>query len=176
MLFIRSVVSNFCRTADPMDCSKPDFPALDHIPELAQTHVHWVSDAVQPSRHLSSPSLPALNLSHAKSWLFASCGQSIEVSASASVPPMNIQDCFPLGLTDLISKLVLNILTVQGYLMKNHILIGYICFHLLLRVKLPYFTRWQMKANKFSTLTSSSEGLYILETEYNKALEGAKSR
>ena len=33
-----------------------------------------------------------------------------------------------------------------------------------------------MKANKFSTLTSSSEGLYILETEYNKALEGAKSR
>ena len=68
-------------------------------------------------------------------------GQSIGVSASASVPPMNIQDCFPLGLTDLISKLVLNILIVQGYLMKNHILIGYICFHRLLRVKLPYFTR-----------------------------------
>ena len=34
---------------DPMDWSMPGFPVLHHLPELAQTHVHWVSDAVQPS-------------------------------------------------------------------------------------------------------------------------------
>ena len=49
---------------DPVDCSMPGFPVLHHLPELAQTHVHWVSDAIQPSRPLSSPSPPALNLSH----------------------------------------------------------------------------------------------------------------
>ena len=46
---------------DPMDCSKPGFTVFHHLLELVQTHVHWVSDAIQPS-HLSSPS-PAFNLS-----------------------------------------------------------------------------------------------------------------
>ena len=49
--------------AAPMDWSTPDFPVPHQIPELAQTLVHWVSDAIQPSHPLSSPSLPALNLS-----------------------------------------------------------------------------------------------------------------
>ena len=44
---------------DPMDCSTPGFPVLYHLPELGQTHVHWVGDAIQPS--LSSPSLPVFN-------------------------------------------------------------------------------------------------------------------
>ena len=39
------------------------FPVLHHLMEFAETHVHWVSDAIQPSHPLSSPSLPALNLS-----------------------------------------------------------------------------------------------------------------
>ena len=46
-----------------MDCSTPGFPAHHQIPELTQTHVHWVSDAIQPSHPLSSPSPPAFNLS-----------------------------------------------------------------------------------------------------------------
>ena len=37
----------------PMDCSTPDFPVLHHLPELVQTHVHWVSDVIQPSHPLS---------------------------------------------------------------------------------------------------------------------------
>ena len=90
---------------DPMDCSTPDFPVL-HLPELAQIHVHWVSDAIQPTHPLSSPSLPAFNISQHRvfflmSQLFASGGQSPGASASASVLPMNIQDQFPLGLTGL---------------------------------------------------------------------------
>ena len=46
-----------------MDCSTPGFPVLLHLPELVQTHIHWVSDAIQPSRPLSSPSPPVFNLS-----------------------------------------------------------------------------------------------------------------
>ena len=43
-----------------MECSTPGFPVLHHLPELSQTHVHWVGDAIQPSHPLSSPSFPAL--------------------------------------------------------------------------------------------------------------------
>ena len=46
-----------------MDCSAPGFPVLHYFPELAQTHVHQVSDAIQPSRPPSSPSRPAFGLS-----------------------------------------------------------------------------------------------------------------
>ena len=46
-----------------MDCSIPGFPVHHTLPELAQTHVHRVSDAIQPSHPLSSPSPPAFNLS-----------------------------------------------------------------------------------------------------------------
>ena len=46
-----------------MDRSTPGLPVHHHLPELAQTHVHWVSDAIQQSHPLSSPSPPALNLS-----------------------------------------------------------------------------------------------------------------
>ena len=47
-----------------MDCSMPGFPVHHHqLPELTQTHVHWVGDAIQPSRPLPSPSPPAFNLS-----------------------------------------------------------------------------------------------------------------
>ena len=47
---------------DPMDCSTWVFPVLYHLPEFAQTHVHWVSDAIQPSHPLSPTSPLALNL------------------------------------------------------------------------------------------------------------------
>ena len=46
-----------------MNCSTPGFSVLHHLPQLAQTHVHWVSDAIQPSHPLSPPSPLALNLS-----------------------------------------------------------------------------------------------------------------
>ena len=46
-----------------MDCSTPGFPILHSLPEFAQTYVHWVSDAIQPSHPLSPPSPPAFNLS-----------------------------------------------------------------------------------------------------------------
>ena len=48
---------------NPMDCSTPGFPVLHYLPQFAQTHVHWVDDAIQSSHPLSHPSPPALNLS-----------------------------------------------------------------------------------------------------------------
>ena len=57
-------ITQSCPTlCDPMDCRTPGFPVLHHLPELDQTHVHWVGDAVQPSHPLLSPSPPAFNLS-----------------------------------------------------------------------------------------------------------------
>ena len=56
-------VAKSCLTfCDPMDCSTPGFPVLHYLSEFAQTHVHWVSDAIQPSCPLLSPSPPAFNL------------------------------------------------------------------------------------------------------------------
>ena len=48
---------------DTMNCSMPGLPVHHQLPEFTQTHVHWVSDAIQPSHPLSSPSPPAFNLS-----------------------------------------------------------------------------------------------------------------
>ena len=55
---------------NPMDCSTPGLPVHHQLPQFTQTHVHRVSDAIQPSHPLSSPFPPALNLSQhqACSW------------------------------------------------------------------------------------------------------------
>ena len=66
--FCCCLVAQSCLTlCDPMDCSMPGFPVLQHLPELAQTHVHWVSDVIQPSHPLLSTSPPAFNLSQHQS-------------------------------------------------------------------------------------------------------------
>ena len=63
-----SSVAQSCPTLrDPMDCSPPDLPVLYHLPEFAQTYVHRVGDAIQPSHPLLSLSLPAFNLSQHQS-------------------------------------------------------------------------------------------------------------
>jgi len=57
-----SSVAQSCPTiCDPLNCSKPGFPVHHHLLELAQTHVHQLGDAIQPSHPLSSPSYPAFN-------------------------------------------------------------------------------------------------------------------
>ena len=89
-----------------MDCGIPGLPVHHQLLEFTQTHVHGVSDAIQPSLLFPSPS--ALNPSQHQSFfpmsqLFAWGGQSIRVSASTSVLPMNTQDWFPLGWTGWIS-------------------------------------------------------------------------
>ena len=90
-----------------MDCSTPGFPVHHQLPEPAQTHVHWVGDAIQPSHPLSSPTPPAFSLSHHQGlfqWVSSMLrSQRIGASAAASVLPVNIQGWFSLGLTDLLA-------------------------------------------------------------------------
>ena len=58
-----SVVQSCLTLCDPTNRSTTGLPVHHQLPESTQTHVHWVGDAIQPSHPLSSPSLPALNLS-----------------------------------------------------------------------------------------------------------------
>ena len=58
-----SVAQLYPTLCDPTDCSMSGFPVHHQLLELAQTHVHWVGDAIQPSHPLLSPSPPAFNLS-----------------------------------------------------------------------------------------------------------------
>ena len=58
-----SVTKSYPTLRDPMDCSTPGFPVVRHFLELVQTHVYWVSDAIQPYHPLLPASSPALNLS-----------------------------------------------------------------------------------------------------------------
>ena len=104
-----SSVTQSCPTlCDHMNHSTPGFPVHHQFPEFTQTHVHQVSDAIQPSfvvpfsSHLQS--FPASG-SFPMSQFFTSGGQNIGVSASASILPMIIQNLFPLGSTGLISLL-----------------------------------------------------------------------
>ena len=84
----------------------PGFPVHHQLPELVQTHIHQVGDAIQASHPVFpfSSCLQSFPVSGSfqMSQFFTSDGQSIGVSASASVLPMDIQDWFTLGWTGLI--------------------------------------------------------------------------
>ena len=90
-----SVVSD---SLEPMNRSTPGFPVHHQLPEFTQTHVHRVSDAIQPSHPRSSPFPPAPNPSQQSfpmSQLFAWGGQSTGVSALASFLPKKSQGWSP---------------------------------------------------------------------------------
>ena len=103
-----SSVTKLCPTlCYPMDGRMPDFLVHHQHPELAQTHVNWVGDAIE----LSSSVVPFASYFHSfgesgffsMSQFFTSGSQSVGASSSSSALPMNIQDWFPLGLMGLIS-------------------------------------------------------------------------
>ena len=107
--YIQSVssVAQSCLTlCNLMACSTPGLPVHYQLKEFTQTHVHWVSDTIQPPHSLSPllflPSIFPPSGSFQISQLFASGSQSIRASASVSVLPMNNQGWFPLRLTGLI--------------------------------------------------------------------------
>ena len=102
-----SVAQSYPTLCNPMNCSTPGLPVHHQLLESTQTHVHQVvyrvGDAIQPSHPLPSPSPPAPNPSQHQSFpvsqLFTWGDQSIGVSASASVLPVNTQDWSPSGWT-----------------------------------------------------------------------------
>ena len=86
-----------------MVCSTAGFPVRQQLPELAQTHVHRVDDAIQPSHPLSSPSPPAFNLSQHQG-LFQGVSSSHQVAKvlefqlqhAAAAAAKSIQSCLTL--------------------------------------------------------------------------------
>ena len=122
-----SSVAQSCPTlCDSVNCSTPGLPVHHQLPEFTQTHVHRISDAIQPSHPLLSPSPPALSLSQHQGfiqWVSAShqVAKNIGVSVSISLFPMNTQDWYPLGWTCWISlqskgfSRVVSNTTVQKY-------------------------------------------------------------
>ena len=83
-------VTQSCPTlCNPMDCSTPGLPVHHQLPELTQTHVNWVGDAIQPSHPLSSPYLPAFNLSQHQS-LFKWVSSLHQVAKVLRVSAFNI--------------------------------------------------------------------------------------
>ena len=136
-----SVTQSCLTLCNPVNCSMSGFPFHYQLLELAQTHIHWVGDAIQPSHPLSSPFPPAFNLSQNQGFFFfqmnqffASGGQRIGVSVSTSVLPMNIQDWFPLGWTGWISlqskglSHVFSNTTVQSI---SSLVLGSLCIQLI---------------------------------------------
>ena len=105
-----SFAQSYPTLCKPMDSSTPGLLVHHQLLELTQTHVHWVGGAIQPSHPLLSPLLlpsifPSIRVFQMSWFFFASGSQSIRVSASASVLPVNIQGWFPLGWTGWISLL-----------------------------------------------------------------------
>ena len=85
-IFISNSVVVQSLSCDPMDCSTSDFPVLYHLSELAQTHVYRVSDAIQPSHPLLSPSPPDFNLSQHQG-LFYWVGSLYQVAKVMELQP-----------------------------------------------------------------------------------------
>ena len=102
-----SVALSYPTLCDQMNRSMPGLPVHHQLLEFIQTHVHWVSDAIQPSHPLSSPSLAPQSLPASESFpmsqLFAWGGHSIGVSAVASFPPKKSQGWSPLEWTRWVS-------------------------------------------------------------------------
>ena len=102
-----SSVAQLCLTlCNPMNRSTPGLP-VHHLPEFTQTHAHWVSDAIQPSHPLSSPSPPAPNPSqHQSLFQWINCSHEVAkilVSALASFLPKKSQGRSPSEWTGWIS-------------------------------------------------------------------------
>jgi len=98
-----SSVTQLCPTlCDPMDCSMPGLPAHHQLPELAQTHVHWAGDAIQPSHPLLSPSPADFNLSQHQG-LFQWVSSAHQVAQVLKFQLQHRTFKFPLRLTGWIS-------------------------------------------------------------------------
>ena len=97
-----------------MDCAMPGFPVHHQLSKLAQTHVHPVSDATQPSHHITSPSPPAFNLSqHQSLFQWVGCLHQVAKYCSFSFsisPPNQYSVLIPFKID------WLDLLTVQGSL------------------------------------------------------------
>ena len=124
-----------------MVCSTPGFPVLHYVPEFAQTHVQWVSDAIQPSHPLSSLSPPAFSLSqHQGLFQWVSSSHQVAKALEFQLQHQSFQFIvdFLLRLTGLISLLSKGLPTVFSYSSKASILRCWAVF--MVHLSHPYRT------------------------------------
>ena len=176
-----SSVAQSCPTlCDPVDYSTPGFPVHHQFPEFTQIHVHWVSDAIQPSHHLSSPSPPALNLSQDQGlFQWVSSLHQVYWSLSFSISPSN-------EYSGLISFRMdwLDLLAVQGTLkslLQHHSSKASILWHsafFIVQLSHPYMTtgktidltRWTFVGKVTSLLFNMLSRLVIAFLPRSKGL------
>ena len=125
---LRNIIASICCSVtkscpalcNPMNWSTPGLPVLHRLSEFAQTHVHWVGDAIQPSHSLSSPSPPALNLSqHQGLFQWVSSSHQVAKVLELQLQHQSFNEC-----SGLISfRIYCFDLAIQGTLknlLKNH--------------------------------------------------------
>ena len=110
-----SLAAQSCPTlCDPMNCSTPGFPVHHQLPELTQTHVHWVGEAIQPFHPLSSPSPSVFNLSqHQGLFQWVSSSHQVAKVLGFQLQHQSFQWMFR---TDFFRMDWLDLLAVQGTL------------------------------------------------------------
>ena len=151
-----------------MNCSTAGLPVHHQLPEFIQTHIHWVSDVIQPSHPLSSPSPPVFNLSQHQGlfqWLRFSyqVAKVLEFQLPASVLPMNIQDWFPLGLFSFRIDWF-HLLTLQGSLkslLQQHsskASIHWLLAFFIVQLSHPYMTTGKTIALTRPTFVGNPQG------------------
>ena len=119
-------VTQLCPTLwDLMECTTPGFPVLYYLPNFALTHIHWVSDAIQPSHSLSGPlscprSFPASG-SFSNESAFHNRWPKYWSFNLASVLPMNIQAWFRLGV-DWFELFPVQVILLQHHSLKASVL------------------------------------------------------
>ena len=150
-----SSVAQLCPTlCDPMDCIMPGLSVHHQFPELAQTHVQWVNNAIKSSHPLLSPSLPAFNLSQHQGLLnWVSSSNQVAKVLKFHLQYQSFQWIFR---TDFIQDWCLDLLAVQGTLkslVQHHSSKAEILWcsaFLIVQLSQPYmttgktiaFTRW----------------------------------
>ena len=109
-----SSVARFCPTlCYPTACSTPGFPVHHQLPELVQTPVHWVADAIQPSHPLLSPSPPAFNLSHHQVlFKWVSSSHQLAKVLEFQLQHQSFQWIFRIDLTSLVAQTVKHLSTM----------------------------------------------------------------
>ena len=138
-----------------MDHSTPGPPVHHQLPEFTQTHVHWVSDAIQPSHPLLSPSLPALNLSQHQGISFWNC---LKLKKNLFDPP-------------LVDSLDVEHIDMEGWpnfywcSLCLHVNLGYciVFFHLKLKESvILFFAYWEMSEILLHILLLPRSALYYI--------------
>ena len=116
---VSSVAQSYMTLWDTMDCSTPGFPVHHQLPELAQIHVHWIGDAIQPSHPVLSSPPPSLNLSQHQGLFQSVLFQSVQSVLHISWPEYwSISISFSNEYSRLISFMIdrFDLIAVQGTL------------------------------------------------------------